>query len=234
VSGPIQTLDPVPGDGDAEDGVEVVKPRLRGVFHEVAFFVSLVSGVALVVAAPTTTSALIMAVYAVSISLLFGVSALFHRHTWGPVGRRRMRRADHSTIFIAIAGSYTAVAGIALTGWARVAVLCIVWGGAGVGIVLRQVWLDAPKWVIALPYVVVGWAALAVLPQLFRALGGVGFTLLLIGGLAYSAGAVVYARKRPNPVPGVFGYHEVFHACTIVGAVLHYVVIAWFVLPLAG
>jgi hemolysin III len=223
---------PAPVAGD-DGSTTPVKPRLRGVFHEVAFFVSLVSGTALVVAAPTTASALVVAVYAVSISLLFGVSALFHCHTWGPVGRRRMRRADHSTIFIAIAGSYTAVAGIALTGWARTAVLCIVWGGALVGIALRQLWLDAPPGVIALPYVVVGWAAVAVLPQLFRALGGVGFTLLLAGGLAYSAGAVVYALKRPDPVPGVFGYHEVFHACTIVGAVLHYVVIAWFVLPLA-
>jgi len=194
----------------------------------------LASGLALVWAAPTAGSKLVMAVYALSISSLFGVSALFHRHTWGPVGRRRMRRADHSTIFIAIAGSYTAVAGIALTGWARTALLAIVWGGAVIGITLRQMWLDAPKWVIALPYVVVGWAAVVVLPQLFRALGGVGFTLLLLGGLAYSAGAVVYAVKRPNPVPGVFGYHEVFHACTIVGAVLHFVVIAWFVLPLAG
>ena len=215
-------------------GADPVKPRMRGVLHEVAFFVSLVSGAALVWAAPTVGSALVMAVYALSISLLFGVSALFHRHTWGPVGRRRMRRADHSTIFIAIAGSYTAVAGIALSGWARTVQLCIVWGGAVVGIALRQLWLDAPKWIIALPYVVVGWAAVAVLPQLFHALGLTGFALLLAGGLSYSAGAVVYARKRPDPVPGVFGYHEVFHACTIVGAVLHFVVIAVFVLPLAG
>ncbi|MGO8870945.1 MAG: PAQR family membrane homeostasis protein TrhA [Acidimicrobiales bacterium] len=216
------------------DETDPVKPRLRGVLHEIAFFVSLVSGAALVWAAPTVGSSLVMAVYALSVSLLFGVSALFHRHTWGPVGRRRMRRADHSTIFIAIAGSYTAVAGIALTGWARTAVLCIVWGGAVVGIGMRQLWLDAPKWVVALPYVVVGWAAVAVLPQLYDALGTTGFSLLLVGGLAYSAGAVVYARKRPDPVPGVFGYHEVFHACTIVGAVLHFVVIAVFVLPLAG
>jgi hemolysin III len=145
-----------------------------------------------------------------------------------------MRRADHSTIFIAIAGSYTAVAAIALSGWARTTVLCVAWGGAIVGITLRQLWLDAPKWVVALPYVVVGWAAVVVLPQLDRALGGVGFTLLLAGGLAYSAGAVVYALKRPNPVPGVLGYHEVFHALTIVGASLQFVVIAGFVLPLAG
>jgi hemolysin III len=232
MSGPTGTVTQPPGAG--VDASEPVKPRLRGVFHEVAFFVSLVSGAALVWAAPTPASKVVMVVYAVSISLLFGVSALFHRHTWGPAGRRRMRRADHSTIFIAIAGSYTAVAGIALSGWARTAVLCIVWVGAVLGITLRQVWLDAPKWVIALPYVVVGWAAVVVLPQLFRALGGVGFTLLLAGGLAYSAGAVVYALKRPNPVPGVFGYHEVFHACTIVGAALHFVVIAWFVLPLAN
>ena len=213
---------------------EVVKPRLRGVFHEVAFFVSLVTGTALVAAAPTVTVGLVMAVYAASISLLFGVSALFHRHTWGPVGRRRMRRLDHSTIFIAIAGSYTPVAVYALSGWARTTVLCLVWGGALIGITVRQVWLDAPKWVIAVPYVVVGWAAVIVLPQLWQSLGSVGFTLLVAGGLAYSAGAVVYAAKRPNPAPGVFGYHEVFHACTIVGAVLHFVCIAGFVLPLAG
>ena len=221
-------------DDDHDDDEGPVKPRLRGVLHEIAFFVSLVSGAWLVWDAPTTSSKLICLVYAVAISLLFGVSALFHRHTWGPVGRRRMRRADHSTIFIAIAGSYTAVAGIALTGWARTAVLLIVWIGAAIGITLRQLWLDAPKWVIALPYVVVGWAAVAVLPQLYRALGPTGFTLLLVGGLAYSAGAVVYALKKPNPVPGVFGYHEVFHACTIVGAVLHFVLIAWIVVPLAG
>jgi hemolysin III len=221
------------GADTSEDPDGPVKPKLRGVLHQGAFFVSLVSGAALVWAAPTASSKLLCLIYACSISLLFGVSALFHRHTWGPVGRRRMRRADHSTIFIAIAGSYTAVAGIALTGWARTTVLVVVWVGAAFGITLRQVWLDAPKWVIALPYVVVGWAAVAVLPQLERALGPVGFVLLLAGGLAYSAGAAVYALKKPNPVPGVFGYHEVFHACTIVGAVLHFVVIAGFVLPLA-
>jgi hemolysin III len=217
---------------EEDDAEGPVKPVLRGVLHEIAFFVSLVSGAWLVWDAPTPSSRLICLIYAMASSLLFGVSALFHRHTWGPVGRRRMRRADHSTIFIAIAGSYTAVAGIALTGWARTTLLLIVWIGAVLGITLRQVWLDAPKWVIALPYVVVGWAAVAVVPQLYRALGPMGFVLLLVGGLAYSAGAVVYALKKPNPAPGVFGYHEVFHACTIVGAVFHYIVIAVFVLPL--
>jgi hemolysin III len=235
-------------DGATEDAMESLrvgvvpagpegdptKPRLRGVLHEVAFFVSLVSGGVLVAAAPTAGARAVVTIYAVSLSLLFGVSALFHRRTWGPAGRRRMRRADHSTIFVAIAGTTTAVAGIALDGWPRVVLLAIVWGGAAIGIVLRQAWLDAPKWVIALPYVVVGWSALVVAPQLFHALGVAGFSLLIGGGVAYSVGAVVYARKRPSPVPGVFGYHEVFHACTIVGAVLHFVLIAWLVLPLAS
>ncbi len=213
---------------------ERVKPRLRGVLHEVAFFVTLGTGTALVIAAPTTGARVATLVYALSMSLLFGVSALFHRHTWGPVGRRRLRRCDHSTIFIAIAGSYTPVAAIALHGWASVTVLCVVWVGAAAGIAVRQLWLDAPKWAIAVPYVVVGWAAAIVLPQLVRALGGEGFALLLAGGLAYTAGAVVYARKRPDPFPTVFGYHEVFHACTIIGAALQMVVIAFFVFPLAG
>jgi len=222
---PEVAANPLPG--------EPAKPRLRGVLHQFAFFGSLVSGGGLIAAAPTAGSRAVVTIYAVSISMLFGVSALFHRRTWGPAGRRRMRRADHSTIFIAIAGTTTAVAGIALDGPARVVLLSIVWGGAVIGIVVRQAWLDAPKWVIAFPYVVVGWSALVVLPQLFHALGAVGFALLIGGGIAYSAGAVVYALKRPSPLPGVFGYHEVFHACTIVGAVLHFVLIAWFVLPLA-
>jgi hemolysin III len=222
-----------PDARDEAAEAELVKPVLRGVIHQVAFFVSLASGLALILVAPTTGSAVVMAVYAVSISSLFGTSTLFHRRTWGPVGRRRMRRADHSTIFLAIAGTYTAVAGIALDGWARTTLLAIAWAGALLGIAIRQLWLDAPKWVITIPYVTVGWAAVVVLPQLERALGAAGFTLVLLGGLAYSAGAVVYAAKRPNPVPGVFGYHEVFHACTVVGAVLHYVAIAFFVLPLA-
>ena len=144
-----------------------------------------------------------------------------------------MRRADHSTIFIAIAGSYTPVAVIALHGWARATLLCVVWGGAIVGIALRQLWLDAPKWAITLPYVVVGWAAMLVVPQLVRALGLAGFALLATGGLAYTAGAVVYARKRPDPVPNTFGYHEVFHALTIVGATVQLAVLAFIVLPMA-
>jgi hemolysin III len=207
------------------------RPLMRGWMHVFAFVAVLIAGPLLVLDARNAWETVALSIYVASIAVLFGVSAAFHRIKWSPEGRRRMRRADHSAIFIGIAGTYTAVAGLSLSGWARVLVLCLVWGGAGVGIVLRQVWLDAPKWAIALPYIVVGWSAVAVVPQLLRTMGGTGFALLLTGGLAYTAGAIVYARKKPDPYPRVFGYHEIFHACTVVGAVLHFVAIAAFALP---
>jgi hemolysin III len=188
----------------------------------------------LVSGAPDPGAAAALSVYVVSMVALFGVSATFHLVHWHPAARRRMRRADHSTIFVAIAGSYSAVAGTALAGWSRVLVLVVVWVGAAGGIAFRQIWLDAPKWAVAVPYVVVGWAALAVVPQLLRGLGGAGFALLVAGGLAYTAGAVVYAAKRPDPAPSVFGYHEVFHACTVVGAALQFAAIAAYAVPRAG
>jgi hemolysin III len=193
----------------------------------------LVAGPLLIAQAPTGGATMVLTIYVLSIVALFGISAAFHRKHWSPEARRRMRRADHAAIYVAIAGTYTAVAGLALDGWARAFVLCLVWAGAGAGIVLRQVWLDAPKWVIALPAVVVGWSALAVLPQLVRALGGVGFALILVGGVFYTVGALAYALRRPDPIPHVFGYHEVFHACTVVGATLQFVAISGYVLPRA-
>lgn len=206
-------------------------PTLRGWLHAIGFVAIIIAGPFLVAAGHGGWEKFALAVYVISVAALFGVSASFHRITWSAPARRRMRRADHSTIFVAIAGTYTAVAGIALSGLARVLVLSLVWGGACIGILLRQLWLDAPKWAVALPYVVVGWSALTVLPQLFHRLGGTGFALLLAGGLAYTAGAVVYAVRRPDPYPRVFGYHEIFHTCTVVGAVLHFVMVARFVLP---
>lgn len=209
------------------------KPLLRGWLHLGAFVATLVAGPILIAQAPTGWAAFALTIYVVSVAALFGISASFHLITWSGPARRRMRRADHATIFIAIAGTYTAVAGLALTGWPRILILCVVWIGAVAGITLRQVWLDAPKWAVAIPYVVVGWSALLVLPELVHALGGVGFTLMVIGGAFYTAGAVVYALRRPDPWPEVFGYHEVFHACTVVGATLQFVVIAWYALPRA-
>ncbi len=218
--------------GPAPDPVDA-RPLLRGWIHLVAVVVALIAAPFVVARAPTAGAAAALAIYMTSIVALFGVSAAFHRVRWSPVARRRMRRADHATIFIAIAGTNTAVAGLALRGWAQVLILCLVWGGAVVGITVRQAWLDAPKWAVAVPYVVVGWCALVVLPQLLHALGGAGFGLLAAGGGFYTAGAIVYSMRKPDPVPGVFGYHEVFHACTVVGATLHFVVIVAYALPRA-
>lgn len=219
---------PVPGDAPARP-----RPALRGWLHLVWLVLVLAAGPLLIAAGTGTSARLCLSVYVVSLAALFGVSALFHRVRWGPVGRRRMRRADHATIFVAIAGTYTAVAGLVLTGWAQALILAVAWGGALVGVVLRQVWLDAPKWVVAVPYVVVGWSAVLVLPQLVDGLGPAGVALLALGGVVYTAGAVVYARKRPDPVPDVFGYHEVFHLCTVIGASLQFAVVAAYALPAA-
>lgn len=202
------------------------RPTMRGWLHAGALVPALLATCLLAAHGRTGGERLALAVYAASLGALFGVSAAFHRIRWAPAARRRMRRADHSTIFLAIAGTYTAAAAVALRGWAQIAILCVVWVGAAGGIVLRQLWLDAPKWAVATPYVVVGWCAVAVLPQLWRGLGGAAFALLLAGGLCYTAGALVYARRRPDPVPAVFGYHEVFHSLTVVGAALQFTAVA--------
>ena len=209
------------------------KPLLRGWLHLGMFILALVAGPLLIAQAPTGGATAVLTVYVLSIIALFGISAAFHRKNWSPGARRRMRRADHAAFFVAIAGTYTAVVGLALQGWPMVFILCLVWAGAAAGIVLRQVWLDAPKWVIAFPAVVVGWSALAVVPELLHALGGVGFALVLIGGVFYTLGALAYALRWPDPIPHVFGYHEVFHACTLVGAALQFVAIAGYALPRA-
>jgi hemolysin III len=221
---------PAPGSTSQKP---LVKPRLRGVLHEIAFVVSLVTGPLLVAGAPAGAPTAAVAVYAASMTALFGVSALLHRRQWTPEARRRMRRLDHSMIFFLIAGTYTAAAGIALSATAATVILLLVWIGGIVGVTVELFWLDAPKWVIAAPYVVVGWVAVGALPQLERALGPGGFALLLGGGLAYTAGALIYALHRPNPWPAVFGYHEVFHGLTIVAAAAHYILIAAYILPKA-
>jgi hemolysin III len=207
------------------------RPLLRGWFHLGAFVAWLVGGPFLIAAAPDGGSRAALIVYVLAMLCMFGVSALFHRVRWAAPAWRRMRRADHSSIFIGIAGTSTGVAGLALSGWPQALMLSMVWAGAGAGIVLRQVWLDAPQWAVAIPYVVVGWCSLAVAPQLIRSLGGAGFALMLVAGLAYTVGALVYALKRPDPWPGVFGFHEVFHACTVVGAGIFFYLVAFVALP---
>jgi hemolysin III len=207
------------------------RPLLRGWLHVGALAGWLVGGPFLIAAGPDAGAQAALTVYVVAMLVMFGTSAGFHRVRWSAPAWRRMRRADHSAIFVGIAGTSTAVAGLALAGWAQVVMLSLVWGGALVGIVLRQVWLDAPQWAVAGPYVVVGWCSLVVAPQLVRGLGAAGFLLMLGAGLAYTLGALVYAAKKPNPWPRVFGFHEIFHACTVVGAGLFAYVVAFIALP---
>ena len=210
----------------------IPKPRLRGVSHQWAFYFSIIAGLVLVIAAPAGRATLASAIYAVSVAALFGTSALYHRVTWPtPNARRWMRRLDHSMIFLLIAGTYTPFALLALDGALATVILVVVWAGALGGIVLKLVWIDAPKPLVAVLYVMLGWVAVAAFPDLLDELGVTSTALVAAGGLLYTAGAVVYALGRPNPMPAVFGYHEIFHALVIAAAALQYAVIAFFVLP---
>jgi hemolysin III len=197
----------------------------------VAFGVTLLSGPLLVLAGPTLGARLLLGVYGLSLSGLFGVSALYHRPTWSPRVRTWLRRLDHATIFLAIAGTYTAIAGLSLPGSTAVLVLSVVWVGAIAGATLQLLRGFAAPWLSAAPYLALGWVAVVVMPQLADTLGRGGFALLVGGALLYSVGAVVYARKRPDPSPQIFGYHEVFHLLVIAAAAAHYATIAAFVLP---
>jgi hemolysin III len=208
-----------------------VKPRLRGVSHEYAFFISIATGVALIAAASDARARLAASIYAVAVSALLGTSALYHRVTWRPNARRWMRRLDHSMIFVMIAGTYTPVALLALKGALASTILIVLWCGALGGVIFKLLWIDAPKWLFALVYVLLGLVTAAVFGELPAAIGWLGVAGLALGGLLYVIGAVVYASGRPNPWPKVFGYHEVFHALVLVAAGLQYAVIAFAVLP---
>jgi hemolysin III len=218
----------------ASEAVAAVKPRLRGVSHEWAFFVSLGLGAALVVAADTPEATLAVAIYAVSLSALLGTSALYHRVDWKrPDVRRWMRRLDHSMIFFLIAGTYTPFALLALDGALADAILIAVWVGAVAGAVVEIIWIEHPKWVAAIVYLSLGWIAVVPFPKLWSEMGAAGTLLVAAGGLLYTAGAVVYATQRPNPNPRVFGYHEIFHLFVILAAAAHFAAIAFFALPAA-
>jgi hemolysin III len=209
-----------------------LKPRLRGVSHQWAFFVSLVAGITLVLLAGGGRATLAAAIYATSVVALFGVSALYHRVNWmSATARRWMRRLDHSMIFFLIAGTYTPFALLVLHGTLATAILIAVWGGALVGVVLNLIWVDAPKWVTATVYLVLGWVAVAAFPDMISELGVTATALVAAGGVLYTLGAIVYALRRPDPAPEVFGYHEIFHLLVIAAATLHYSVVAFRVLP---
>jgi len=214
------------------EAIAAVKPKLRGVSHEWAFFLSLGFGTALIILAETPKATLAVAIYAVSLSALFGTSALYHRVNWSrPSVRQWMRRLDHSMIFFLIAGTYTPFALLVLNGTLAMAILVVVWIGAIAGAIVEMIWIDHPKWASALIYLSLGWVAVAAFPGLWDAMGPGGTLLVAVGGLLYTAGAVVYATQRPNPVPATFGYHEVFHLLVIAAAIAHFSAVAFFALP---
>lgn len=212
-----------------------MKPLLRGWSHVVAFLTVGVLGSVLILVAASHASAserMWLALYVLGTLTMFGVSAMYHRVRWQPRAHSIMKRLDHSTIFFAIAGAYTPIAALALDGWQKPAVLAMVWGGAAVGIALEWLPVTVPRWLFTAIYVIVGWSAALALPQLYTGLGPVGFGLVLGGGLSYTLGAVVYATKRPDPWPSVFGFHEVFHLGTVVGAGCHLAAIGFVVVPM--
>jgi hemolysin III len=193
------------------------RPTLRGALHLGAFPVSIVAGTWLVLWAPAGSARVSCLIYALTAALLFGCSALYHRGRWTPATKAVLRRLDHANIFVFIAGTYTPIAVLALSGTTRTVVLCVVWGVAVAGVVFRVLWLSAPRWLYLPMYLGLGWVAVGVLPAIWRGAGGGVVLLLAVGGLAYTLGAVAYGLKKPDPWPATFGYHEVFHTGTLVG-----------------
>jgi hemolysin III len=228
-----QLRDARDGVADAAVGVaqKLPKPRLRGVSHQWAFFASLLAAAALILAAQGTREVVAISVYVFSLSALLGTSALYHRVTWSDGPRRWMRRLDHTMIFVLIAGTYTPFALLVMEGTLAEVVLIGVWALAVGGAVLNLAWWNAPKWFTAAVYLSTGWVAIIALPQLWERMGPVGVGLIALGGLLYTAGAIVYATRRPDPSPEVFGYHEIFHLFVIAAAAVQYAAIAIYALP---
>lgn len=206
------------------------KPLLRGVLHQGAFLAALIVGPLLVVGANDPKRQVAASVFACSVAACFGASALYHRVTWTARVRPWMRRVDHAGIYLLIAGTYTPVCLLVLDGTWRLVILVIVYAGAFAAVALKFAWVDAPKWLAAVLGIALGWAGVVMLPQLATRLDPAAVALLGAGGLLYTAGAIVYARGRPDPVPTVFGYHELFHALTIVAVACQYVAITFFVI----
>lgn len=210
----------------ATEVVEQLKPKLRGWLHASAVPLSLIGGVLLIVYSTTTIGRVGAAVYLAASLLLFGTSATYHRFGWGKTGEAILRRMDHSNIYLFIAATYTPLALLLLTGTSRVLLLVCIWGSAILGVLFRVFWLSAPRWLYTALYIAMGWAAVAWLPQLWATGGPLVIGLIGLGGLIYTGGAVVYALKRPNPSPTWFGFHEIFHTCTVLAAGCHYAAIA--------
>ena len=204
---------------------------MRGWLHTYAFFVAVVAGAVLTTLAATVghrsggPAGVSCAIYSLTACLVFGTSALYHRRVWSPRRYVLMRRLDHSMIFVFIAGTYTPFSVLLLSRPAATVILSIVWGGALLGVCLKVVFPHAPRWLSAPLYIALGWVAVGVFPQLLAQGGAAMLGWLLAGGVFYTAGAISFALRRPNPWPGTFGHHEVFHACTVIAAICHQIAI---------
>jgi hemolysin III len=207
------------------------KPRYRGRIHQVAFFVSLPAGVVLVLLANGAAAIAVASVYAVSLAAVFGSSAVYHRGEWTERSRRWLKRLDHSMIYVLIAASYTPVAALVLGGTWQVVLLSVIWAGAVIGVTLKMARPDGLSVVSAALYIVLGWLAIVALPQLAREMTVAELVLLLAGGLLYTAGAIMFATRRPDPSPSTFGYHEVWHSFMVAAAACHYAMILLLLLP---
>jgi hemolysin III len=201
------------------------KPRLRGRIHQVAFFVSIPAGIVLVLLANGPVPTAVAAIYAASLTAVFGSSAAYHRGVWSERARRWMRRLDHSMIFVLIAGSYTPISVLILDGTWEAVLLSLVWTGAAVGVTLKMVRPDGLSVTTAILYMSLGWLALIALPQLVQGMTTAEMVLMITGGLLYTAGAIVFASRKPDPRPDTFGYHEIWHAFMVVAATCHYAMV---------
>jgi hemolysin III len=209
----------------------ISKPRLRGVLHQWACGASALLGALVVVFAEGGRERVAAVVYAASVTGLFGASALYHRVTWRrPEVRRWMRRLDHAMIFVLIAGTYTPFALLAFDDGIGRVLLIAVWSGAAGGVALKLLWIDAPKWLGVAVYIGLGWLAVWTFPALVDTVGVIPTVLVGLGGLLYTTGAVIYATRRPDPAPTVFGYHELFHLLVVIAAALQYAVVVFWVL----
>jgi len=206
-------------------------PRLRGRIHQVAFFASIPAGVILVLLANGPMATAVAALYAVSLAAVFGSSAAYHRGRWTDRARRWMKRLDHSMIFVLIASSYTPIAVLVLGGTWEAVLLSLAWVGAVAGVTLKMAQPDGHHVIGGILYMALGWLAVIALPQLFTQLTTAEVVLMVTGGLLYTAGAIVFATKRPDPAPSTFGYHEIWHAFMVAAACCHYAMILLILLP---
>jgi hemolysin III len=209
------------------------RPRLRGVSHQIAFFAAVPTAVVVTLTTHSGVARVAAAAFALSVAAMFGVSSIFHRGSWTPAVSRRLGHLDHAMIYALIAGTYAPIGLLVLhRGW-RVPILATVWGGAFLAALFKLVLAKPPAWLTPAISVGLGWTAVLVLPQIVDGVGLIPALLLVAGGLAYTLGAVVYVRQRPNPAPATFGYHELFHALVIVAVALQYSTIVFYVLPQA-